>query len=109
MKLGNFYARIMKYSDRGKLHFGNIQMPLMIIISLGVYKDTVVGRWIFAYSEITIPLILFGFIFVLIMIGRYEYKFGLIKKQVAIDNENNPMLKEILESLKRLETKSKDK
>jgi len=105
MKLGNFYARMMKYSDRGKLHFGNIQMPLMVIISLGVYKDTAIGRWIFAYSEITIPAILFVFIFGLITIGRYEYKFGLIKKQVSIDNENNPMLKEVLETLKRIEAK----
>jgi len=52
-----FDAREKKYSDRGKLHFGNIQMPLMVVVALGVYRDTVIGRWIFAYSYITIPLI----------------------------------------------------
>ena len=100
MKLGNTYAKWMKYLDRGRLHFGNVQMPLTIIIALGVYRDTVIGRWIFEYSWITIPVIIFGFFAVLIGLGRYEYKYGLIRKQVQIDNDNNPMLQEILKRLK---------
>lgn len=105
MSIGNTYARWMKYSDRGKLHFGNIQIPLTVVIALGVYKDTVIGRWIFAYSYVTIPVIIILFLGALIAIGRYEYKFGLIKKQVSIDNENNPMMSEILERLKKMEVK----
>lgn len=100
MKFGNIYSRWMKYFDRGKIHFGNIQMGLMVVMALGVYKDSVIGRWIFQYSTITIPIIVIVSYTVLIAIGRYEYKFGLIKKQVQIDNENNPMLKEILTILK---------
>ena len=103
MNIGNIYARWMKYSDRGKLHFGNFQMPLTIVIGLGVYRDTEFGRWIFLYSYVTIPVIVVLFLGGLIAIGKYEYKFGLIKKQVTIDNENNPMLKEVLETVKRLE------
>lgn len=102
MKFGHTYARWMKYLDRGKIHFGNFQMPLTVIIGLGVYRDTELGRWIFAYSTITIPLILIVFFAGLIAVGRYEYKFGLIKKQVAIDNENNPMLQSILEKMEKL-------
>jgi len=101
MNIGNIYARLMKYSDRGKVHFGNIQIPLTVVIALGVYKDTTIGRWIFAYSYITIPLIVILFLGALIAIGKYEYKYGLIKKQVAIDNENNPMMKRILEILEK--------
>lgn len=102
MKIGNAYARWMKYLDRGKIHFGNFQMPLTVIIGLGVYRDTEFGYWIFKYSTITIPLILIVFVGTLVAIGRYEYKFGLIKKQVAIDNENNPLLQAILKELKEL-------
>lgn len=101
MKVGHIYARWMKYLDRGKIHFGNFQMPLTVVIGLGVYRDTTLGRWIFKYSEITIPVILIVFFGVLVAVGRYEYKFGLIKKQVAIDNENNPMLQAILEKLEK--------
>lgn len=100
MTAPQIYARLIKYFDRGRIHFGNFQMPLTIIIALGVYKETTIGRWIFAYSTITIPAIVILFVGTLVVVGRMEYKLGLIKRQQQIDNENNPMLNEILKLLK---------
>lgn len=96
-------ARLFKYMDRGKIMFGNFTLLVSIITALGVYKDTAIGRFIFANSEFTIPAIVVIFLCVLIGIGWVEYRFKIIEKQISIDNENNPMLKEILERLKEIE------
>ena len=100
MKLGEFYARLMKYFDRGKLHWGNFAALSQILVLIKVYDDTAWGKWIFENELISMPLILVLFLGMMVGIGHLEYKYGLIEKQIAIDNKNNTMLQELLKRTK---------
>jgi len=96
-----FFARLKIYLDRGKGHWGTIQFIPTVLILLKVYEDTTVGRFIFFYAWFTIPVIILAFYILLILIGRFEYKVGLIDKEFSINNSHNPEIKEILESLRK--------
>jgi hypothetical protein len=86
--------------DRGKIMLGNVQLLLTVFIALGVYKDTTIGIFIFSNSLITFPIITIVFLAILIGIGKFEYDYKIIESQQGIDNEHNPMLKEIHKMLK---------
>lgn len=96
-------ARLLNYLDRGKNNFGSIQMPMTIMIFLGVYKDTMIGAWIFKYSYISLPIIILSFFAILTVIGYFEYKYKIIEKKYELENSNNPMMKRILEILEKYE------
>jgi hypothetical protein len=101
----NRIGRLKVYLERGKGHFGTIQMISTVLILLGVFKDTQIGVFIFAHSLVIIPLLVVCFYALLIFVGRLDYKYRIMDEENKIQAQYNPVLSEILDRVKKIEEK----
>jgi hypothetical protein len=98
----NRIGRIKVYLERGKGHFGTIQMISTVFLLIGVYpglKDFFFNHWYL------IPALIILFYAALIFMGRLDYRLRIMDEENKIQAEYNPVLTEILAKVKKIEEK----
>ncbi len=90
------------YFDRSRMYIGYIQFFLIGIVFLQSFRDTPWGEFIFRYSLIAIPVALFLFIVLSLILGYFDSKLGLREEELRNLSSSNPVLMELLDSVRAL-------
>ena len=95
------------YFDRSRMYLGYIQFFLIGIVFLESFKDKPWGEFIFRYALIFIPVILILFILLSLVLGYFDSKLGLREEELRNLSKSNPVMVEMLDSLKEISEKLK--
>ncbi|HET9487776.1 MAG TPA: hypothetical protein VFO54_10085 [Chryseosolibacter sp.] len=95
------------YFDRSRMYIGYIQFFLIGIVFLQSFKDQQWGEMLFKYAVISIPIALILFIFLSLVLGYLDTKLGFREEELRNLSKSNPVLMEMLVSLKEIKDKLK--
>jgi hypothetical protein len=90
------------YFDRSRMYIGYLQFFLVGVVFIQSFKDQPWRDLIFKYALISIPVLFILFIFVSLLIGYVDSKFGFREEELRNLSKSNPVMMEILESVKEL-------
>jgi hypothetical protein len=96
------------YFDRSRMYIGYIQFFLIGIVFLESFKDRPWGEFIFRYALIAIPLALFLFILLSLVLGYFDSRLGLREEELRNLSSSNPVLMEIMHSLNEIQSELKN-
>ncbi|MDF1550032.1 MAG: hypothetical protein P1P88_19560 [Bacteroidales bacterium] len=88
------------YFDRSRMYIGYIQFFLIGFVFLQSFKNNAFGDWIFKYAIISIPIALILFVFLSLLLGYMDTKLGFREEELRNLSKSNPIMMEMLESLK---------
>ena len=95
------------YFDRSRMYIGYIQFFLIGVVFFQSFRESDWGSFIFRYAWIAVPVALLLFIFLSLLLGYFDSKLGLREEEMRNLSSSNPVLMEILESIKNLESEVK--
>lgn len=90
------------YFDRSRMYIGYLQFFLIGVVFIQSFKDQPWGDLIFKYALVSIPILFILFIFVSLLIGYVDSRFGFREEEMRNLSKSNPVMMEILESVKEL-------
>jgi hypothetical protein len=96
------------YFDRSRMYIGYFQFFLIGVVFIKSFKDQPWGDMIFKYALISIPVLFILFIFSSLLIGYVDSKFGFREEELRNLSKSNPVMMEILESVKELKKEISD-
>jgi hypothetical protein len=99
------FIRWKIYFDRSRMYIGYIQFFLIGYVFLKDFKDGHFGGLIFKYAIISIPIALILFVFFSLLLGYLDTKLGFREEELRNLSKSNPMMVEMLESLKEIKEK----
>lgn len=95
------------YFDRSRMYIGYIQFFLIGIVFLQSFKDKPWGEFIFTYALIAIPAALILFVLISLLLGYLDSRLGFREEELRNLSSSNPVLMEILTSLKEVKDELK--
>lgn len=96
------------YLDRAKMYIGYINLFMMVVIFVNSVKDNKYGKFLADYYVIAIPVLIILFIGCSLLLGFFDSKLGIRKEELRNLSMNNPVQKEILDTLKFIKKKLSD-
>ncbi len=90
------------YFDRSKMYIGYIQFFLIGIVFLQSFKDNAWGEFIYRYALLTIPIALFLFVLLSLLLGYLDSKLGFREEELRNLSNSNPVLRELLVTIKEI-------
>lgn len=93
------------YFDRSRMYIGYIQFFLIGIVFLESFKDKPWGKVIFDNAIIAIPVALFLFILLSLILGWLDTRLGFREEELRNLSKSNPILMEMHQELKDLNRK----
>jgi len=79
----------------------------MVTIFLGAIKNTGVGKFLTANVYVTLPLLIIVFIFLALLLGYWDSKYGIRSEEMRNLTSQNPIQMEILESVREIKDNQK--
>ncbi|MEO7988913.1 MAG: hypothetical protein ABI663_05185 [Chryseolinea sp.] len=95
------------YFDRSRIYIGYLQFFLLGIVSIQSFKDEQWAEMIFKYALISIPVGLFLFILLSLILGYLDSKLGFREEELRNLSKSNPVMMEMLDQLKEINEKIK--
>lgn len=95
------------YFDRSRMYIGYLQFFLIGIVFLQGFRDQPWGQILFRYALISIPVILVLFVAISVFLGYLETRWGLREEELRNLSSSNPVMMEMLVSLKEIKEKLK--
>jgi hypothetical protein len=99
------FIRWKIYIDRSRMYIGYIQFFLIAIVFMEKYKDTALGQKIFNYALISLPVAIFLFILLSLILGYLDSKLGFRQEEQRNLANSNPVMMDMLNQLKELNRK----
>jgi len=96
------------YLDRSKMYISYINLFMMVTIFLGAIKNTGVGKFLIANVYVTLPLLIIVFIFLALLLGYWDSKYGIRSEEMRNLTSQNPIQMEILESVREIKNNQKN-
>ena len=93
------------YIDRSRMYIGYIQFFLIIYVFIKSIGDNAFTEYVFTHSLVALPVLLFLFIFLSLVIGYIDSKLGLREEEIRNFSKSNPVLMDIQKSLNELQGK----
>jgi len=90
------------YLDRSKMYISYINLFMMVTIFLGAIKNTGVGKFLIANVYVALPLLIIVFIFLALLLGYWDSKYGIRSEEMRNLTSQNPIQMEILESVREI-------
>ena len=87
------------------MYIGYIQFFLIAYVFLKDFKGGHLGDLIFKYAIISIPIALILFVFLSLLLGYMDTKLGFREEELRNLSKSNPMMVEMLDSLKEIKEK----
>ena len=87
------------YLDRSRMYIGYIQFFLIIFVFIRSIGENRFTDYVFTHSLIALPVLLFIFIFLSLVIGYVDSKLGLREEEIRNFARSNPVLMDIQKSL----------
>ncbi|MGC9374107.1 MAG: hypothetical protein ACP5DQ_03585 [Bacteroidales bacterium] len=88
------------YLDRSKMYISYINLFMMVTIFLEAIKNTTVGKFFMAHVYVALPLLIIVFIFLALLLGYWDSKYGIRSEEMRNLTSQNPIQMEILESVR---------
>ena len=95
------------YFDRSRMYIGYIQFFLIGIVFLQSFREEEWGALLFEYAVISIPVVLILFVVVSLLLGYLDTKLGFREEELRNLSNSNPVMMEMLVSLKEIKEKLK--
>lgn len=92
------------YFDRSRMYIGYIQFFLIGVVFLESFRGQPWAELVFKYAMVSIPVLFVLFILLSLMLGYLDSKMGFRAEELKNMSRSNPVMMEILQSLKKLET-----
>jgi hypothetical protein len=80
---------------------------MMVTIFLGAIKNTGVGKFLIANVYVALPLLIIIFIFLALLLGYWDSKYGIRSEEMRNLTSQNPIQMEILESVREIKKNQK--
>lgn len=96
------------YIDRSRMYIGYIQFFLIIYVFIKSLGDNSFTEYVFAHFLVALPVLLFLFILLSLVIGYVDSKLGLREEEIRNFSKSNPVLMDIQKSLKDLRDQVED-
>ena len=96
------------YFDRSRMYIGYLQFFLIGVVFIQSFKDQPWGDLIFKYAVISIPILFVLFILFSLLIGYVDSRFGFREEEMRNLSRSNPVMMEILESIKEIRKEISD-
>jgi len=90
------------YFDRAKMYLGYINFFILNVVLINSIENTVIKEYIAAYKFILIPSMFVIYMTGLIFIGYLDTKLGLRKEEMRNNAMMNPVISELLFSIKSI-------
>ena len=97
------FIRWKVYIDRARMYIGYINFFMIGFVFLKSYKDTHWGAYFFEHLFYTLPLLLLVFFLFSLIIGYIDSKMGFREEEMRNSSASNPVMMEILKTVKTLE------
>lgn len=75
---------------------------MMVTIFLGAIKNTGVGKFLIANVYIAIPVLIIIFIFLALLLGYWDSKYGIRSEEMRNLTSQNPIQMEMLDSIRKI-------
>lgn len=102
------FVRWKIYIDRARMYIGYIQFFMIGIVFFESFKDRAIGQLVYEYIYISIPILFILFILFSLVLGYLDSRFGFKEEEQRNISKSNPVLMEILKSVKTLEKEVKE-
>lgn len=90
------------------MYIGYLQFFMIGIVFFESFKDAEFGKMVYQYLWLSIPIAFLMFIFASLIIGFLDSRLGLKEEEQRNQARSNPILMEILMSVKKLEREVKE-
>ncbi len=90
------------YLDRSKMYISYINLFMMVTIFLGAIKNTGVGKFLIANVYVALPLLIVIFVFLALLLGYWDSKFGIRSEEMRNLTSQNPIQMEMLDSVRKI-------
>ncbi len=95
------------YIDRARMYIGYISFAMIAFMFLNDLNDKTIRSFLDDNKFITYPVVMILFIVFSLILGRLDTKFGVRKEEMRNASSENPVLMEILEKVKKIESSEK--
>jgi len=102
------FIRWKIYIDRARMYIGYLQFFMIGIVFFESFKDAEIGKVVYRYIYLSIPIAFILFILASLIIGYLDSKLGLKEEEQRNQARSNPILMEILKSVKDLQREVKE-
>ena len=92
------------YIDRAKMYMGYISFIMIAFMFLNDLNDETIRRFLDDNKLFTYPVVMILFVVFSLILGRLDTKLGLRKEEMRNASTENPVMMEILEKVKKLES-----
>jgi hypothetical protein len=92
------------YFDRSKMYISYLQTVLIVVMFIQGFKDKPWASIIFEYSLISLPIIFVVFVGASLILGYLDSKFGFREEEQRNLSRSNPVMMEILDSIKDIKS-----
>jgi hypothetical protein len=96
------------YIDRARMYIGYIQFFMIGFVFFESFRDTGVGNLIFNNLYISLPILVFLFFALSLVIGRMDTKLGLREEELRNLSSSNPVLREIHSNIEEIKNELKE-
>ncbi len=103
------FVRWKIYIDRARMYIGYISFVMIVFMFLNDLKNESIRTFLDENKWITYPLMMILFVIFSLILGRLDTKFGFRKEEMRNSSTENPVLMEILASVKKIEDRETDK
>ena len=94
------------YIDRARMYIGYISFIMIAFMFLNDLNNETIRSFLDDNKFITYPVVMILFIVFSLILGRFDTKYGVRKEEMRNASSENPVLMEILEKVKKIESKS---
>ncbi|MFN8259010.1 MAG: hypothetical protein U0W24_25195 [Bacteroidales bacterium] len=98
------FVRWKIHIDRSRMYLGYIQFFMMGIVFFKAFEDEPIGKLIFRYAFISIPVLFLSFIFFSILLGYWESRLGLKEEEQKKLTSHNPLMMELIKDIKEIKS-----
>lgn len=90
------------YIDRARMYIGYLQFLMIGMIFLESFEGGPIGDIIFNNLYIAVPILLFLFVVLSLIVGFLDTRLGLREEELRNASSSNPVLREIQQDLKQM-------
>lgn len=101
------FVRWKIYIDRARMYIGYISFLMIAYMFLNDIDDENIRSFLDENKLIIYPVVMILFFGFSLILGRFDTKLGLRKEEMRNASSENPVLMEILEKVKNIESQRK--
>jgi hypothetical protein len=103
------FVRWKIYIDRARMYIGYISFVMIAFMFLNDFENESIRTFLDENKFISYPVVMILFVVFSLILGRLDTKFGVRKEEMRNASAENPVLMEILDKVKTIETNQQTK